>query len=152
MPGQKDVALLAKSLMRKDLYDSSTVYFSADKILEVCEDKLEFEPKFIFYKTKNWKSINRKSQEAFEFLIKSLKKNIEVFDEPSYFSDIPRYHQIIHEVDMANNFQIYYKKDKKKLSKEINEAISRGLTYYAQDYTEAIDFMKQSYESYKQLF
>jgi len=111
----KDVALLAKSLIRKDLYDSSTVYFSADKILEVCEDKLEFEPKFIFYKTKNWKSINRKSQEAFEYLIKSLKKNIEVFDEPSYFSDIPRYHQIIHEVDMANNFQIYYKKDKKKL-------------------------------------
>ena len=75
----KDVALLAKSLIRKDLYDSSTVYFSADKILEVCEDKLEFEPKFIFYKTKNWKSINRKSQEAFEYLIKSLKKNIEVF-------------------------------------------------------------------------
>ena len=148
----KDVALLAKSLIRKDLYDSSTVYFSADKILEVCEDKLEFEPKFIFYKTKNWKSINRKSQEAFEYLIKSLKKNIEVFDEPSYFTDIPRYHQIIHEVDMANNFQIYYKKDKKKLSKEINEAISRGLTYSAKDYTEAIDFMKQSYESYKEVF
>jgi len=148
----KDVALLAKSLIRKDLYDASTIYFSSDRMLDVCEEKLEFDPKFIFYKTKNWKNINKKSQEAFEFLIKSFKKNIEIYDEPSYFKDIPKYHQIIHEVDMANNFQIYYDKDKSKLSKEMNDAISRGLKYSAKDYSDAIDFMKQSYESYKEVF
>ena len=148
----KDVALLAKSLIRKDLYDASTIYFSSDRMLDVCEEKLEFDPKFIFYKTKNWKNINKKSQEAFEFLIKSFKKNIEIYDEPSYFKDIPKYHQIIHEVDMANNFQIYYDKDKSKLSKELNDAISRGLKYSAKDYSDAIDFMKQSYESYKEVF
>ena len=148
----KDVALLAKSLIRKDLYDASTIYFSSDRMLDVCEEKLEFDPKFIFYKTKNWKNINKKSQEAFEFLIKSFKKNIEIYDEPSYFKEIPKYHQIIHEVDMANNFQIYYDKDKSKLSKELNDAISRGLKYSAKDYSDAIDFMKQSYESYKEVF
>ena len=148
----KDVALLAKSLIRKDLYDSNTIYFSSDRMLEVCEEKLEFDPKFIFYKTKNWKNINKKSQEAFEFLIKSFKKNIEIYEEPSYFKDIPKYHQIIHEVDMANNFQIYYDKDKSKLSKEMNDAISRGLKYSAKDYSDAIDFMKQSYESFKEVF
>ena len=148
----KDVALLAKSLIRKDLYDASTIYFSSDRMLDVCEEKLEFDPKFIFYKTKNWKNINKKSQEAFEFFIKSFKKNIEIYDEPSYFKDIPRYHQIIHEVDMANNFQVYYDKDKSKLSKEMNDAISRGLKYSAKDYSDAIDFMKQSYESYKEVF
>ena len=148
----KDVALLAKSLIRKDLYDASTIYFSSDRMLDVCEEKLEFDPKFIFYKTKNWKNINKKSQEAFEFLIKSFKKNIEIYDEPSYFKEIPKYHQIIHEVDMANNFQIYYDKDKSKLSKEMNDAISRGLEYSAKDYSDAIDFMKQSYESYKEVF
>ena len=148
----KDVALLAKSLIRKDLYDASTIYFSSDRMLDVCEEKLEFDPKFIFYKTKNWKNINKKSQEAFEFLIKSFKKNIELYDEPSYFKEIPKYHQIIHEVDMANNFQVYYDKDKSKLSKEINDAISRGLKYSAKDYSDAIDFMKQSYESYKEVF
>ena len=148
----KDVALLAKSLIRKDLYDASTIYFSSDRMLDVCEEKLEFDPKFIFYKTKNWKNINKKSQEAFEFLIKSFKKNIEIYDEPSYFKDIPKYHQIIHEVDMANNFQVYYDKDKSKLSKEMNDAISRGLKYTAKDYSDAIDFMKQSYESYKEVF
>ena len=148
----KDVALLAKSLIRKDLYDTSTAYFSSDRMLDVCEEKLEFDPKFIFYKTKNWKNINKKSQEAFEFLIKSFKKNIEIYDEPSYFKDIPKYHQIIHEVDMAKNFQVYYDKDKSKLSKEMNDAISRGLKYSAKDYSDAIDFMKQSYESYKEVF
>ena len=148
----KDVALLAKSLIRKDLYDASTIYFSSDRMLDVCEEKLEFDPKFIFYKTKNWKNINKKSQEAFEFLIKSFKKNIEIYDEPSYFKEIPKYHQIIHEVDMANNFQVYYDKDKSKLSKEMNDAISRGLKYSAKDYSDAIDFMKQSYESYKEVF
>ena len=148
----KDVALLAKSLIRKDLYDPSTIYFAADKMLEACDKGPVFEPKFIFYKTKNWKNINKKSQQAFEFLIKNLKKNLEVFDTPSYFDDIPKYHQIIHEVDMANNFQVYYKKDKTKLSKEMRDAISRGLKYSGKEYADAIDFMKQSYESYKEVF
>ena len=31
-------------------------------------------------------------------------------------------------------------------------AISRGLKYSAKDYAEAIDFMKRSYESYKEVF
>ncbi len=148
----KDVALLAKSLIRKDLYDPSTIYFAADEMLEACDKGPVFEPKFIFYKTKNWKNINKKSQQAFEFLIKNLKKNVEVFDTPSYFDDIPKYHQIIHEVDMANNFQVYYKKDKTKLSKEMRDAISRGLKYSGKEYADAIDFMKQSYESYKEVF
>ena len=148
----KDVALLAKTLIKKDLHDTSTVHYSADGMLEACEEGPVFEPKFIFYKTSKWKRINKKSQQAFEFLIKNLKKNIEVFDTPSYFEDIPKYHQIIHEVDMANNMQVYFKKDKTKLSKELREAIVRGLKYSGKEYADAIDFMKQSYESYKEVF
>ena len=113
----KDVALLAKILIKKDLYDASTIHFSADKILEVCDEGPAFEPKFIFYKTNKWKNINKKSQQAFDFVIKNFKKNIEIFDTPSYFEDIPTYHQIIHEVDMANNMQVYYKKDKQNFLK-----------------------------------
>jgi len=148
----KDVALLAKTLIKKDLYDPATVHFAADDMIKVCEEGPIFEPKFIFYKTDNWKNINKESQKAFEFLIKKLKKNIEVFDTPSYFKEIPKYHQIIHETDLANNFQVYYKKDKNKLSKEMRDAIERGMKYSAKEYTDAIDFMKQSYESYKEVF
>ena len=148
----EDVALLAKALIKKDLYDSSTVHFAADSMLEECRKGPIFEPKFIFYKTDKWKNINKDSKNAFEYFIKKFKKNIEVFETPTYFKDIPKHHQIIHETDLANNFQVYYKKSKKKLSKEMREAIQRGLEHSAYDYANAIDFMKQSYESYKEVF
>ena len=46
----KDVALLAKSLIKKDLYDPATVHFAADDMMKVCEEGPIFEPKkgFIF--------------------------------------------------------------------------------------------------------
>ena len=146
------VALLAKVLIKKDLYDPATVHFAADSMVEASKKDPLFEPRFIFYKTDKWKNIDKHSRDAFEYFIKKFKKNIEVFDTPSYFKDIPRQHQIIHETDLANNFQVYYKKDKKKLSKEMRDAIERGLKHSAYDYANAIDFMKQSYQSYGEVF
>ena len=148
----EDVALLAKALIKKDLYDPSTIYYSAESLEEEVKKGPIFDPKFIFYKTKNWKNIEKNSQKAFLDYVEKNKINIEIFDTPSYFDDIPRYHKIIHETDMANSYEIYYKKYKKKLSKEIISAISRGLKYSAKDYAEAIDFMTRSYESYKEVF
>ena len=146
------VALLARVLIKKDLYDPATIHFAADSIVEASKKDPLFEPRFIFYKTDKWKNIDKQSRDAFEYFIKKFKKNIEVFDTPSYFKDIPKQHQIIHETDLANNFQVYYKKDKKKLSKEMRDAIERGLKYSAYDYANAIDFMKQSYQSYGEVF
>ncbi len=147
----EDVALLAKVLIKKDNYDPATVYYSAENILNETKKGPLFEPKFIFYKTDHWKIIDKKSREAFDYFIKSFK-NIEVFDEPSYFKDIHKYHQIIHETDLANNFGIYYKKYKSKLSKYMQTAIAKGNKHSAKEYAEAIDFRKQSYESYKEVF
>jgi len=148
----EDVALLAKVLIKKDSHDSASVHYSTEDMLEICKKGPLFEPKFIFYKTDSWKKIDKKSRESFEFFIKKFKKNIKVFDTPSYFKDIHKYHQIIHETDLANNFQDYYKKSKNKLSKEMQAAISRGMKYSAKEYAEAIDFMKRSYESYNEVF
>ena len=148
----EDVALLARVLIKKDLFDPSTIHYSAEDMIDVCRKGPLFDPKFIFYKTKNWKNLDKESQESFEIFIKTFKKNIEVFDTPSYFDDIPKYHKIIHETDMANNFQLYYKKYKKKLSKEMVSAIERGFKNSATEYAEAIDFMKRSYDSYKEVF
>ena len=148
----EDVALLTKCLIKKDLYDKDTVHYSADKMLEECRKGPHFDPKFIFYKTTNWKNIDKESQKAFEFLIKKLKKYIEVFDEPSYFKDIHKHQQVMHETDMANSFQKYYKNSKNKLGKKLIEAIERGMKYSASQYTEAKDFMEQSYRSYSEVF
>ena len=147
----EDVALLAKALIKKDSQDSASIHYSSENILAETKKGPLFEPKFIFYKTNHWKMIEKKSRDAFEYFIKSFK-NIEVFDTPSYFKDIHKYHQVIHETDLANNFSIYYKKFKSKLSKYMQDAISRGNKYSAKEYAEAIDFRKQSYESYKEVF
>ena len=93
-----DVALLAKVLIKKDQHDPATIYFSAENILEETKKGPLFEPKFIFYKSDYWKIIDKKSKESFEYFIRSFK-NIEVFDTPSYFKDIHKHHQIIHETD-----------------------------------------------------
>jgi len=148
----EDVALITKSLIKKDLYDKDTVHYSAEKMLEECRKGPHFDPKFIFYKTSNWKNIDKESQKAFQFLIKKLKKHIEVFDEPSYFKDIHKFQQVVHETDMANSFQKYYKNSKNKLGKKLVEAIERGNKYSAGQYTEAKDFMEQSYRSYSEVF
>ena len=147
----EDVALLAKALIKKDNQDLASIHYSSENILAETKKGPLFEPKFIFYKTNHWKMIEKKSRDAFEYFIKSFK-NIEVFDTPSYFKDIYKYHQVIHETDLANNFSIYYKKFKSKLSKYMQDAISRGNKYTAKEYAEAIDFRKQSYESYKEVF
>ncbi len=147
----EDVALLAKALIKKDNQDPASIHYSSENILAETKKGPLFEPKFIFYKTNHWTMIEKKSRDAFEYFIKSFK-NIEVFDTPSYFKDIHKYHQVIHETDLANNFSIYYKKFKSKLSKYMQDAISRGNKYSAKEYAEAIDFRKQSYESYKEVF
>ena len=53
---------------------------------------------------------------------------------------------------MANNFYNKFKKSKKKLSNQMQDAISRGIKYSAKDYAEARDFMTRSYDSYKEVF
>ncbi len=148
----EDVALLSKVLIKKDNFDPTTVHYSAENMLAETKKGPLFEPKFIFYKTDYWKNIEKKSREAFEYFIKSFKKNIEVFDNPSYFKDIHKYHQIMYETDLANNFGLYYKKYKKKLSKPMQDAIVKGNKHSAKEYAEALDFMKRSYESYEEVF
>ena len=148
----EDAAYFSKVLIKKDLYDCDTVHYSADNMMDELNKELEFEPKFIFYKTESWKKISKKNQEIFNYFIKSFKKNIEVFDEPSYFKDISKYHKIIHETDMARSFSDYYRLSKKSLGKNLVKAIERGKKYSAYEYGEAIDFRSRAYESYKEVF
>ena len=53
---------------------------------------------------------------------------------------------------MANNFYNYFKKHKKKLSNEMQAAISRGIKYSSKDNAEAKYLMIRSYDSNKEVF
>ncbi|MDC3152184.1 amidase [Pelagibacteraceae bacterium] len=75
----KDVALLSKSLIKKDLYDTSTIHFAADDMLKVCDEGPPFEPKFIFYKTDKWKNISKESQKSIRVFNKKLQKKYRSF-------------------------------------------------------------------------
>ena len=104
-----------------------------------------------FIKLKVGKKLVKKIKKYLIILLSHLK-NVEVFDEPSYFKDIFKYHKIIHETDMARSFSDYYRLSKKSLGKNLIKAIERGKKYSAYEYGEAIDFRSRAYESYKEVF
>ena len=74
--------MLAKALIKKDLYDPSTIYYSAESLEEEVKKGPIFDPKFIFYKTKNWKNIEKNSQKAFLDFVEKNKKKYRNFRYP----------------------------------------------------------------------
>ena len=61
----EDIAYLVKELIKKDKFDPATVYYSSDNMVDETKKGPLYEPKFIFYKTEFWKSIEKKSKRSF---------------------------------------------------------------------------------------
>ena len=148
----EDIALVAKEIVRHDLNDSSTVPYSISNIVDVCKEDPPFDPNFVFIKTSKWKNMEKEAVKSFDAFLKKFKNNIEVVDAPSYFDDIFKYHQIIHETDMAYAFSDYYKKSKNKLGKKLVEAIERGLKYKSSEYVEACENRDYFYKLFQETF
>ena len=148
----EDIALVAKEIIRHDIEDTSTIPFSVSNINEICKEAPPFDPSFVFMKTSNWKNMEKHAIKSFENFVKKHKNNIEIVDEPSYFKDISRYHQVIHETDMAYAFSDYYKKSKDKMGKKLLEAISRGFKYKSSEYVEACENRNYFYELFQETF
>ena len=148
----EDIALITKEIVRHDLNDSSTIPYSISNITEVCKEEPPFDPNFVFIKTSKWKNMDKDAVKSFEAFLKKYKKNIEIVDAPSYFEDIFKYHQIIHETDMAYAFSDYYKKSKNKLGKKLVEAIERGLKYKSSEYVEACENRDYFYKLFQETF
>ena len=77
------------------------------------------------------------AKEAFGEVKDELKEQIKDVELPKVFSEIPKWHKIIAESDMAKSFSIDYQKFKNLLSDQIVEAIERGQKYKAIEYNEA---------------
>ena len=148
----EDIALIAKEIVRHDVDDRSTVPYSISNITQICKEDPPFDPRFVFIKTSKWKNLDKESLKSFETFIKKYSAHIEVLDTPSYFDDIFKYHQIIHETDMAYAFSDYYKKSKNKLGKKLVEAIERGLKYKASEYVEACENRDYFYKLFQETF
>ena len=148
----KDLALITKELIIKDLEDSHSISYSIGNIRETAIEKPPFDPRFIFLKTNMWKNLDKDAIKSFDQLIKNLGKNVDLLDTPSYFDDISRYHKIIHESDMSYAFSDYYKNSKSKLGKKLVEAIERGQKYSSSDYVEALENRDYLYKLFSEVF
>ncbi len=148
----EDAALCSSVIITKDLEDTSTVYFPSEDILNRVKAKPFFDPKFIFIATSKWKNLDEIAKKDFDRFLKKIAQHVTVYSNPTSFEKIFDYHKIIHETDMAYNFFSTYKKHKKKLGKNMVEAIERGLSYKAKDYAEAVDQMAIIYDSFKEAF
>src|SRR5210317_752165 len=148
----EDIAFITKEIVKRDTKDRSTVPYSISNITQICKEDPPFDPRFVFIKTSKWKNLDKESLKSFETFIKKYSAHIEVLDTPSYFDDIFKYHQIIHETDMAYAFSDYYKKSKNKLGKKLVEAIERGLKYKASEYVEACENRDYFYKLFEETF
>src|SRR6056300_1405290 len=148
----EDIALITKEIIKRDTKDLSTVPYSVANIVQTSQEEPPFDPNFVFFKTDHWKNMDKDAVKSFETFLKKYKNNITVVDAPSYFKEAFKYHQIIHESDMAHSFSDYYKGAKKKVGKKLVEAIERGMKYSAQQYIEACENRDYFYSLFHEVF
>jgi len=71
---------------------------------------------------------------------------------PEGFANIPKWHKIIMESDMAQSFSKEYKNSKDKLSDKIIEAIERGMKYTSVEYNDALSKIDVANVYFNQFF
>ena len=147
-----DIALISEQLIRYDEHDEESIRFSGGGITNIASSKSPLDPTFAFIKTPKWKSMDKDAASSFEALQKKIGKQIEECKLPDYFEKLYDYHKIVMETDMANSFKTDYRENKNKMGKKLVEAIERGLTYKAKDYSEAITNIRIIYEGIEELF
>ena len=81
-----------------------------------------------------------------------LKGKIDEVELPEGFENIPKWHKIIMESDMATSFSKEYKSSKNKLSNKIVEAIERGMKYTSVEYNEALSKIDTANTYFKLFF
>ena len=91
-------------------------------------------------------------KEAFEEVKDELKGKVDEMELQEGFANIPKWHQIIMESDMAQSYSAEYKKSKNKLSDKIIEAIERGMKYTSVEYNDACSKIEITNAYFNQFF
>ena len=92
------------------------------------------------------------AKKGFNEIKDELKGKIDEIELPEGFVDIPEWHKVIMESDMARSFSEEYTKSKHKLSNNIIEAIERGINYTAVEYNNALSKIDAANIYFKQFF
>ena len=133
----EDAALISEQLFGHDRLDPHSTLRAKPKLLTASKEKPPMEPLFAYINLPFMNELEADAKEAFGEVKDELKGQIKDVELPKAFFEIPKWHKIIAESDMAKSFSIDYKKFKNLLSDQIVEAIERGQKYKAVEYNEA---------------
>lgn len=136
----KDAAILAEQLIAYDKRDPSMQVRMPPKLLSTIEEGPLVEPKLIFVKTPAWDTqADNDVKEGFTEVVDFLGNSVEELDLTHLLEEVPHWHKVIMEVDIAKNFNREYKQHKDKLSDNLRELIERGRKTLAIEYNHAVD-------------
>ena len=134
----EDAALISEQLIGHDKQDPDTSLNPRPKLLAASKEKPPAEPVLAHIKLPFMNELEEDVKEGFKEIKDELKGKVDEIELPKGFADIPDWHKIIMESDMARSFSEEYKKSKNKLSDKIIEAIERGMKYTSVEYNNAL--------------
>jgi len=115
----EDAALIGEQLFGHDKQDPDTTLNPKPKLLTASKQKPPAEPVLAYIKLPFMDKLEDDAKEGFEEIKDELKGKIDEMELPEGFMNIPKWHQIIMESDMAQSFSAEYKTSKNKLSNKI---------------------------------
>ena len=148
----EDAALISEQLFGYDKLDPDTSLSAKPKLLDATKQKPPLEPIFAYIKLPFMDELDEDAKKGFEEIKDELKGKIDEIELPEGFVDIPEWHKVIMESDMARSFSAEYTKSKHKLSNNIIEAIERGMKYTAVEYNNALSKIDAANIYFKQFF
>ena len=148
----EDAALISEQLFGYDKQDPDTSLSAKPKLLEATKQKPPIEPIFAYIKLPFMDELDEDAKKGFDEIKDELKGKIDEIELPEGFVDIPEWHKVIMESDMARSFSAEYTKSKHKLSNNIIEAIERGMKYTAVEYNNALSKIDAANIYFKQFF
>ena len=148
----EDAALISEQLFGYDKQDPDTSLSAKPKLLDATKQKPPLEPIFAYIKLPFMDELDEDAKKGFEEIKDELKGKIDEIKLPEGFVDIPEWHKVIMESDMARSFSAEYTKSKHKLSNNIIEAIERGMKYTAVEYNNALSKIDAANIYFKQFF
>ena len=148
----EDAALISEQLIGHDKQDPDTTLNPKPKLLAASKQKPPAEPILAYIKLPFMDKLEDDAKEGFKEIKDELKGKIDEMELPEGFTNIPKWHQIIMESDMAQSFSKEYKNSKNKLSDKIIEAIERGMKYTAVEYNNALSKIEVANTYFNQFF
>jgi len=120
----EDAALIGEQLIGHDKQDPDTTLNPKPKLLTASKQKPPAEPVLAYIKLPFMDKLEDDAKEGFEEIKDELKVKIDEMELPEGFANIPKWHQIIMESDMAQSFSAEYKTSKNKLSNSVFKDLS----------------------------